>query len=29
MAAGKKNGEMIFGSKHVIKWVDTQPKNSS
>ena len=27
--AGKKNGEIIFGSKHVIKWVDTRPKNSS
>ena len=27
VAAGKKNGKMIFGNKFVIRWVDARPEN--
>ena len=27
VAAGKKNGKMIFGSKFVIRWVDARNEN--
>ena len=27
VAAGKKNGKMIFGTKFIIRWVDARPEN--